>query len=60
MNNMCKFTMVAFLIMLMMNVILGLLFCLATGSMTLFVPFIEFGLIIAIIYCVSIALLSKA
>lgn len=60
MNNIGKFIMVAFLIMLMMNVMLGLLFCLATGSMALFVPFIEFGLIITIIYCVSIVFLSKA
>ena len=60
MNNMGKFIIQAFLAMLTINIILGLLFCLATGVTTLFVPFMEFGLVVTIIYCISIIFLSKA
>lgn len=60
MYNMGKFIMQAFLSMLIVNVVLGLLFCLAIGTLVPFIPFMEFGFLVSVIYCVSIAFLSKA
>ena len=60
MNNMGKFIMQAFLAMLIVNVVSGLLFCLAIGTLAPFIPFIEFGFVVSVTYCMSIAFLSRA
>lgn len=58
MNNMMNFLIQMFLIMLLMNMGLGLTFCMMAGSISHIVPLMGFGVLVMMIYGLAIALFA--